>query len=85
MLCHDDVQGLLFLYVGRVFVSIGHQRQMTNGGDIYRYLCGPIVGRFFDYFSVLFIALILDAPIQATTPGAKKNPHKAYGDFLCLS
>ncbi len=46
---------VLFLYVGRELVLIGHQQKFEHGGQIYRYLCGPILGRFFDYFSILFI------------------------------
>lgn len=57
---------LLFLYVGRVFVAAGHQQRMTNGGDIYRYLCGPVVGRFFDYFSIAFIYMSFIVMIGGT-------------------
>lgn len=46
---------VLFLYVGREFVITGHLNKFQNSGDIYQFLCGKWIGRFFDYFSILFI------------------------------
>lgn len=57
---------VLFLYVGREFVLIGHKQQFQNGGAIYEYLCGPWVGRFFDYFSILFIYMSFIVMIGGT-------------------
>ncbi len=45
----------LFLYVARQLVSIGYQQKFEHNGQIYRYLCGPVFGRFFDYFAIVFI------------------------------
>ncbi|MGO3859468.1 MAG: YkvI family membrane protein [Neisseriaceae bacterium] len=46
---------VLFVYIGKALVSIGHAQKFEHGGQIYHYLCGPILGRFFDYFSIVFI------------------------------
>ena len=56
----------LFLYVGREFVLIGNKQQFENGGQIYHYLCGSWIGRFFDYFSILFIYMSFIVMIGGT-------------------
>jgi len=46
---------LLFLYVGVSFITVGYENKFPNGSDIYTYYCGDKLGKFYDYFSVLFI------------------------------
>ena len=46
---------VLFLYVGVEFVSVGQRHKFPKGSDIYKYYCGNIVGKFYDYFSIAFI------------------------------
>lgn len=46
---------LLFLYVGISFITTGFDKKFHKGSEIYQYYCGPIIGRFFDYFSIAFI------------------------------
>ncbi|WP_171460989.1 YkvI family membrane protein [Vitreoscilla sp. C1] len=46
---------ILFLYVGYEFVKIGHEKKVPNTGAIYTHICGPTIGRFYDYFAVLVI------------------------------
>lgn len=48
---------LLFMYVGTSFITTGYKHKFSKPNDIYTYYCGKIVGKFFDYFSVLFIFL----------------------------
>ncbi|AUZ04972.1 MULTISPECIES: YkvI family membrane protein [Vitreoscilla] len=57
---------VLFCYVGREFVIIGNHQRFENGGQIYEYLCGRWVGRFFDYFSILFIYMSFIVMIGGT-------------------
>ncbi len=45
----------LFLYVGREFMAVGHKEKFEKGNDIYLYYGGKYIGRFYDYFSVVFI------------------------------
>jgi uncharacterized membrane protein YkvI len=45
----------LFLYVGVSFITVGYENKFPKGSDIYTYYCGKYIGRFYDYFSVLFI------------------------------
>ena len=46
---------LLFLYVGTEFMAVGQKEKFKNGNDIYLYYGGKYIGRFYDYFSVVFI------------------------------
>ena len=46
---------LLFLYVGISFITTGFDKKFHKGSEIYEYYCGPIIGKFFDYFSIAFI------------------------------
>ncbi|MDO5733563.1 MAG: hypothetical protein Q4P08_00240 [Eubacteriales bacterium] len=45
----------LLAYVGVVFISCGYHREFEKPNDIYKYFCGPYLGTFYDYFSILFI------------------------------
>lgn len=49
------VMFVLFLYVGVSFITVGQKHKFPKGSDIYTYYCGKTVGKFYDYFSVLFI------------------------------
>ncbi|ASN05769.1 YkvI family membrane protein [Virgibacillus necropolis] len=48
---------LLFMYVGISFIITGYKNKFPKPNDIYTYYCGKKIGKFFDYFSVLFIYL----------------------------
>ncbi|MEW9676426.1 hypothetical protein ABRT01_09625 [Lentibacillus sp. L22] len=48
---------LLFMYVGTSFIVTGYKYRFPKPNDIYKYYCGKTIGKFFDYFSVLFIYL----------------------------
>ncbi|WP_051404888.1 YkvI family membrane protein [Bacillus cihuensis] len=48
---------LLFMYVGVSFITTGYERKFPKPNDIYTYYCGKTIGKFFDYFSILFIYL----------------------------
>lgn len=48
---------LLFMYAGISFIITGYERKFPKPNDIYTYYCGKTIGKFFDYFSVLFIYL----------------------------
>ena len=46
---------LLFLYVGTEFMAVGQKEKFEKGNDIYLYYGGKYIGRFYDYFSIIFI------------------------------
>lgn len=48
---------ILFLYVGVSFIITGFERRFPKPNDIYTHYCGKALGKFFDYFSILFIYL----------------------------
>ena len=57
---------LLFVYVGREFVLIGKAQNVRNSGQMYTYLCGKVLGRFFDYFAIVFIYMSFIVMIGGT-------------------
>lgn len=48
---------LLFMYVGISFIVTGYERKFKKPNDIFTYYCGKTIGKFFDYFSTVFIYL----------------------------
>lgn len=48
---------LLLMYVGISFIITGYERKFPKPNDIYTYYCGKTIGKFFDYFSIMFIYL----------------------------
>lgn len=46
---------LMFTYVGSSFITVGYEEKFENPNNVFAYYGGNIVGKFFDYFSVLFI------------------------------
>lgn len=66
---------VLLAYVSASFLMVGQKEHFHKGGDIYTYYCGKYVGKFFDYFSVLFCFLSFTVMIGGA--GATLNEH--YG------
>lgn len=46
---------LMFTYVGLSFITVGYEERFENPNDVFTYYGGNIVGKFFDYFSIVFI------------------------------
>ncbi|MDY6065237.1 MAG: hypothetical protein SPI59_02790 [Finegoldia sp.] len=60
---------ILLAFVGVQFVKYGNKYKFENPNDIYVHICGNKLGRFYDYFSVLFLFLsftVMIAGAQAT-------------------
>ena len=36
------------------FVFAGNREKFTKGSEVFNFYCGPIIGRFFDYFAAIF-------------------------------
>ena len=47
----------LLAYAGARLVATGHRERFARGGDVFAYYCGPVIGRFFDWFITLAIYL----------------------------
>lgn len=43
------------LFFMNSLISTGYREQFEKGSDAFQYYCGPYIGRFFDYFTVIFI------------------------------
>jgi len=48
---------VLFAFVAVEFVNYGHRGSFKNPNDVYKEICGKILGTFYDYFSVFFLFL----------------------------
>jgi uncharacterized membrane protein YkvI len=46
---------VLFLYVGISFITVGFEQQYEKSNEIYDYYCGPYVGKFYKFFSSIFV------------------------------
>jgi uncharacterized membrane protein YkvI len=66
---------ILFLYVGVSFITVGYEKKFPKGSDIYTYYCGKHIGKFYDYFSVLFIYMSFIVMIA----GAGATLNQQYG------
>jgi uncharacterized membrane protein YkvI len=66
---------VLFLYAGISFTLVGFDQQYEKPGDIYDYYCGPYVGRFYKYFSSIFVYMSFWVMIG----GAGATLHQQFG------
>lgn len=66
---------LLFLYVGVSFITTGYEHKFPNGSDIFEHYCGKKIGRFYDYFSIVFIYMSFFVMIA----GAGATLNQQYG------
>ena len=46
---------VLMTFVCIQFIAIGRAQRFERPTDIYRFLCGKVVGTFFDWFSMVFV------------------------------
>ncbi|SCG82060.1 hypothetical protein DW1_0440 [Proteiniborus sp. DW1] len=69
------VMFVLFLYVGVSFITVGQKHKFPKGSDIYTYYCGKTIGKFYDYFSVIFIYMSFVVMIA----GAGATLNQQYG------
>ena len=44
----------IFLYIGVTFISFGYEHRNLSQNDIYTYYCGMEIGRFYNYFTIVF-------------------------------
>jgi len=69
------VMFVLFVYVGGEFIGTGYREKFGKGSEIFSYYCGPVVGGFYDYFTIIFIFMSFVVMIAGS--GATLNQH--YG------
>lgn len=77
----------IFMYVCSSFILVGNENNFEKPNDIYVYYCGKYIGRFFDYFSVLFIYMsyfVMIAGAGATVKQQYEIPNIYGAVFLAL-
>lgn len=65
----------LFVYVGYSFTKAGYDNKFPKRSDIYTYYCGKAIGKFYDYFSIIFIFMSFIVMIG----GAGATLNQQYG------
>ncbi|MDD2215075.1 MAG: hypothetical protein PHR60_01735 [Eubacteriales bacterium] len=66
---------ILLIYVGTDFITVGYEKRFPKPGEIFHYYCGHALGKFFDYFSILFI--YMSFMVMVAGAGATLQQH--YG------
>lgn len=56
----------LLAFVGISFINTGYNEQFENGSMVFEHYCGKSIGKFFDYFSILFIYMSFMVMIGGT-------------------
>jgi uncharacterized membrane protein YkvI len=44
----------ILFFANYCFVYAGNREKFTKGSEVFNFYCGPIVGKFFDYFAAIF-------------------------------
>lgn len=79
---------VMMAFVGVEFVRAGYQEKFENPNDVYKYFCGDILGKFYDYFSIFFIFLsymVMVAGAQATAVEHFNAPANIGGLILAAA
>ncbi|MDO4594523.1 MAG: hypothetical protein Q4B52_04010 [Tissierellia bacterium] len=66
---------ILLSYISTAFIAAGYREDFQNSNDIFTYFCGKYIGRFLDYFCVLFNFLSFTVMIS----GASATGMEHYG------
>ncbi len=45
---------VIIIYTSLSYVAAGHREKFSSGTMVFKYYCGPILGKAFDYFTVIF-------------------------------
>lgn len=76
---------LLFVLIGTELIESGYKEKYENPNDIYEAVCGPWLGKFYDYFAVFFLFLsytVMVAGAQATAVEQYQSPAYVGGVIL---
>lgn len=66
---------ILLIYVGVDFITVGQAKKFSRPSVIFEYYCGKYLGRFFEFFSILFI--FMSFMVMVAGAGATVSQH--YG------
>lgn len=79
---------ILFLVIGTELIETGYEAKFDNPNDIYSAVCGPLLGKFYDYFAVFFLFLsytVMVAGAQATAIEQYNSPELLGGVILAAA
>lgn len=71
---------VLITYVAVEFLTVGHEEKFERPSMIFDYYCGRILGRFFDYFSILFV--FLSFTVMVAGAGAVFQEHYGLSKYI---
>ena len=64
---------LMFIVLAGCFITAGKRENFVKGSDIFQYYCGKYVGKFYDYFTILFV--FMSYVVMIAGAGATLNQH----------
>lgn len=70
------------------FITTGKREQFDRGGDIYTYYCGKYIGKFYDWFTALFVYMsfvVMVGGASATFNQYFHAPYAVGGILLCIA
>lgn len=71
---------VLITFVSVSFFTVGHQERFDRPSKIFSYYCGPRLGAFFDWFSILFV--FLSFTVMVSGAGAVFQEHYGLSRYL---
>ncbi|WP_291277706.1 hypothetical protein [Galactobacter sp.] len=71
---------VLITYVCVEFMTTGRREKFDKPSDIFGYYCGKYIGKFFDYFSILFV--FLSFTVMVSGAGAVFEEHYGLSKYL---
>ena len=66
---------IIMIYTNLSFATAGYNEKFERGSTIFEYYCGPILGKVFDYFTVIFCYLSFVVMVA----GASSTLHEQFG------
>lgn len=66
---------IIMIYTNCSFAAAGHHEKFERGSMIFEYYCGPVLGKIFDYFTVVFCYMSFVVMIA----GASSTLHEQFG------
>ncbi|MGO2633708.1 MAG: YkvI family membrane protein [Galactobacter sp.] len=71
---------VLITYVCVEFITTGRREKFAKPSDVFSYYCGKYIGKFFDYFSILFV--FLSFTVMVSGAGAVFEEHYALSKYI---
>lgn len=66
---------VIIIYTNLSFAAAGNHEKFEHGSMVFEYYCGPVLGKIFDYFTVIFCYMSFVVMIG----GASSTLHQQFG------